>query len=396
MDLARAKLDQAASLMEKHGLDCWLVQFARETGNRPDPTEYLVGAAITWPSAFFLRRDGRKVAIVGMGDVSQLEAAGVWDEIRGYVGGPKEELLKLLEEWRPESIGVTWSSDDDTSDGITLGMYRMLQSLLDGTPYRERLRQAGALAGEVRRRKLPEEVDRIRAAIAATERIFGRIEALLEPGLSELEVQQQVQRWVREAGHGFSWEQRMNPLVDFGPRAGPLGHALPGDTQLEPGQLIHVDLGLQVDGFASDMQRTWYWLKDGEKEPPEAIKRAFAATLAAIDAGMATLKPGRKGYEVDAASRAAVVDAGFSEPGFAFGHHVGHVAHDGAGVLGPRWERYGSAPEVPVESGNVFAVEMDLEVPGYGVVGVEDEALVEEGGARFLSHPQRELWVLPR
>jgi Xaa-Pro aminopeptidase len=144
------------------------------------------------------------------------------------------------------------------------------------------------------------------------------------------------------------------------------------------------------------MQRTWYWLKDGEKEAPEEVRKAFAAALAAIDAGMAELKPGRRGHEVDAASRAAVVKAGFPEPGFAFGHHVGHVAHDGAGVLGPRWERYGNAPDVPVESGNLFAVEMDLEVPGYGIVGLEEEALVEEGGTRFLSRPQRELWLLPR
>jgi len=51
-------------------------------------------------------------------------------------------------------------------------------------------------------------------------------------------------------------------------------------------------------------------------------------------------------------------------------------------------------PEVRVEPGNVFAVEMDLEVPGYGLMGLEEEALVEEDGARFLSRPQRRLWLL--
>ena len=68
---------------------------------------------------------------------------------------------------------------------------------------------------------------------------------------------------------------------------------------------------------------------------------------------------------------------------------------DGAGTLGPQWERYGKTPEVPIEPGNVFAVEMDVEVPGYGVVGLEEEALVEEDGARYLSQAQRELWLLP-
>jgi Xaa-Pro aminopeptidase len=124
--------------------------------------------------------------------------------------------------------------------------------------------------------------------------------------------------------------------------------------------------------------------------------RAFEATRASIEAGMKALKAGSAGYQVDAESRRTVIEAGFREPGFAFGHHVGRVAHDGAGVLGPRWERYGKSPEVLIQPGNVFAVEMDLEAEGYGVVGLEDEAVVEEDGARYLSNPQRELWLLPR
>ena len=212
--------------------------------------------------------------------------------------------------------------------------------------------------------------------------------------MTEKELQQAVQGWLHKDGLGFAWEEGFNPLVDFGPRTGPMGHTPPGDIALEPGHLIHVDLGVAHDGFASDLQRTWYWLRPGEKDAPEPVKKAFAATLGSIDAGMAELKPGKKGFEVDAASRRTVVEAGFPEPEFAFGHHVGRVAHDGAGVLGPRWERYGKTPEFPIQTDNVFAVEMGLDVPGYGVVGLEEEAVVEEKGARFLSNPQRELWLL--
>jgi len=90
------------------------------------------------------------------------------------------------------------------------------------------------------------------------------------------------------------------------------------------------------------------------------------------------------------------VTRGFPEPQFAFGHPVGQVAHDGGATLGPRWERYGKSPDVLIRSDNVFAVEMDLEVPGYGLIGLEEEALVSEAGAQYLSNPQRELWLLPR
>lgn len=394
--ISKAKLRQAATLMPKYGLDCWIVSFARETGNRQDPLEYLVGSTVTWPSAFVLHRDGRTVAIVGSGDVGQVQGAGIWADVRGYVASPRQELIKLLDEWQPQKIGVTWSEDDDTSDGITYGMYRMLQAILEGTAHADRLTQAGRLAGDVRGRKLPDEVEAIHSAIAATEDLFRRIEGILRPGITERQVQQQVQRWVHEGGLGFSWEEEMNPIVDFGPLRAPMGHSIPGDTPLAAGHLIHVDMGLRRDGYASDLQRTWYWLRDGETDAPQPVREAFAATRAALDAGMSALRPGNAGHQVDAASRATVTGRGFPEPQFAFGHPVGQVAHDGGATLGPRWERYGKSPDVLVEPDNVFAVEMDLEVPGYGLIGLEEEALVGEDGAQFLSHPQRELWLLPR
>jgi Xaa-Pro aminopeptidase len=394
--MSKAKLQQAAELMKKRGLDCWIVSFARETGNRPDPLAYLVGSTITWPSAFLLNRDGRTVAIVGTGDAGQVEGAGIWADVRGYVASPRQELVKLLDEWRPEKIGVTWSEDDATSDGITHGMYRLLESLLEGSAHAGRLVPAGRLAGEVRGRKLPDEVEAIHSAIAATQDLFKRIEGILRPGITEQQVQEQVHGWVHDAGMGFSWEEGMNPIVDFGPLRAPMGHTIPSDTALAPGHLIHVDLGLRRDGYASDLQRTWYWLREGETEAPEPVRKAFAATRAALDAGMAALKPGNAGHQVDAESRATVMKHGFPEPQFAFGHPVGQVAHDGGGVLGPRWERYGKAPDVLVEPDTVFAVEMDLEVPGYGLIGLEEEALVSEAGAQYLSNPQRELWLLPR
>src|SRR5206468_3029031 len=247
--ISKAKLEQAAALMPQHGLDCWIVSFARETGNRQEPLEYLIGSTITWPSAFLLHRDGRTVAIVGSGDVGHVRDRGIWSEVRGYVASPREELVKL-----------------------------------------------------------PDEVEAIHSAIAATEDLFKRIETILRPGITEKEVQEQVHRWVREAGLGFSWEDDMNPIVDFGPLRAPMGHSYPGDTALAPGHLIHVDVGLRRDGYASDLQRTWYWLRDGETEAPEAVRKAFEATRAALDAGMAALRPGQAGHQVDAASRATVIE----------------------------------------------------------------------------------------
>ena len=380
--------------MAEHGIDCWLIQFARETGLRADPLGYLVGAGVTWPSAFLLNGDGRTAAIIGSGDAGTFQGMGVWDDLRPYVQSPRDDLLDLLLKWDPKRIGVSWSASDDTADGITHGMYRLLESLLAGTKFAPRLVPAGELAGRVRAVKLPPEIEGIGRAVKLTEQLLERMEQRIELGLTERGLQEEVHSWVREAGWRFSWDEEICPMVNFGQPAF-VGHAAPTDRELRPGDVVHVDVGLIVDGFASDLQRTWYWRRPGETEAPADVRRTFEAVRAALDAGVAAIRPGAKGYEVDAASRSTVAEWDFPEPAFAFGHGCGQVAHDGGGVLGPRWERYGDRPEVPIEEGNVFAVEMDLSVPEEGgLVGLEEEVVVGPGGARYLSDPQRELKLL--
>jgi Xaa-Pro aminopeptidase len=393
-EMIRAKHRQAIGLMHEHGIDTWLIQFARETGMRPDPLGYLVGGSVTWPSAFLLNSDGSTAAIVGSGDAGTFEATGLWSDVRAFRNGPREDLLDVLLKWDPKALGVTWSESDDTADGITYGMYRLLETMLSGTRFADRLVSAGDLAGDVRGIKLPEEVEAIAHAVRVTEELLERMERRLEPGITEIGLQRAVHEWVREAGWKFSWDEEYCPMVNFGQPAF-LGHAGPTERALEPGDVIHVDVGLIVAGFASDLQRTWYWRRPGESEAPPDVKRTFDAVKAAMDAGVAALKPGSRGFEVDAASRSTVEEWDFPEPGFAFGHGCGRVAHDGSGLLGPEWERYGDRPRVKIREGNVFAVEMDLEVPGYGgLIGLEEEVVVTAEGARYLSDPQRELKLL--
>ena len=382
--------------MPSFGIDCWLVQFARETGLRPDPTDYLIGMSVTWPSAFMLRADGRSAALVATGDQAMAERLGVWDEVRGYVAGVGDDLRGLLDAWAPERIGVTWDRSDNFADGITHGMYLELQELLAGTVHADRLVAAGPLAAAVRMRKLPEEIAGIARAVRATEEMHERIgRELLKPGVRAADVVRQVHGWIADAGYDFAWEKDGNPMVDFGAPDGPVGHLPAGDTRLERGQLAHVDMGLVVDGFASDIQRLWYLPRPGETEAPAEVTRAVETVAGAIELAIETLAPGVKGHEVDAAARALLASRGYWDPPFAFGHHVGRVAHDGGGVLGPRWERYGNEPEFEIADGNVFAVETAVVVEGYGIVGLEEDVVVEDGRPRHLSRPQRTVMLLP-
>ena len=118
------------------------------------------------------------------------------------------------------------------------------------------------------------------------------------------------------------------------------------------------------------------------------------ALWASVDAGIAALRPGVAGWEVDAAARESLVAAGYPEPMYALGHQLGRAAHDGGTVLAPRWDRYGTAPFGIVEEGNVFTVEYGTAVPGRGYIGLEEDVVVTPDGVEWLSTPQRELWLV--
>lgn len=73
---------------------------------------------------------------------------------------------------------------------------------------------------------------------------------------------------------------------------------------------------------------------------------------------------------------------------------ISRTAHDGATVLGPRWERYGASVDGVIEAGNVFAIELGVHAPGRGYIGCEENVLVTHQGAEYLSAPQTELWCI--
>lgn len=186
----------------------------------------------------------------------------------------------------------------------------------------------------------------------------------------------------------------MCPIVTTGPKS-MVGHGLPSDNlKIEPGCIFHLDFGVWQDEYCSDIQRSWYVCKSGEPNPPEDVQRAFDVTKRAIDAAFAALKPGVECWTIDAIARKVVTDAGYPEYQHATGHAVGRAAHDGGGVLGPKWERYGRTPTYLVEPGNVFTLELGIDIPERGYLGLEEMALVTDSGAVWLTRQQTGMMVL--
>ncbi|MFL5734475.1 MAG: M24 family metallopeptidase [Chloroflexia bacterium] len=387
------KLDQAVALLGELGLDTWMT-FARETTLTNDPClDMVVGLDLTWHSAFIVNRSGKRIAVVGRFDAENVRNLGGYTQVIPYDQSIIPELIDSLTQLNPQTIALNYSLSDPAADGLTYGMFRYLQDALRSSPYGARLVSAEKFIAALRGRKSPSEVELIRVAIETTEELYNRIGGTLELGQTEREIAAKMHTWREELGLGTAWGEPYCPIVNAGPDS-PVGHAAPGDFKTTRGQLLHMDFGLKQEGFCSDLQRMWYFLDDGETGVPDDIRRAWDACWGAIDAGAEKLKPDAQGWQVDAAARAFLIQAGYPEYQHALGHHLGRVAHDGSTLLGPRWERYGQTPYGVVEVGNVFTLELGTEVPGRGYVGLEEDVLVTGTGIEWLSKPQRDIWVI--
>ncbi len=152
-----------------------------------------------------------------------------------------------------------------------------------------------------------------------------------------------------------------------------------------------MDFGVKVEGYCSDMQRTFYILAPGETSAPGDVMQGFRTIVRAVEGSKAAMKPGVEGRAIDAVARSIVVGAGYAEFPHALGHQVGRFAHDGTALLGPAWEKYAQKPFRKLEEGMVFTIEPRLTVPGRGVVTIEEMVVVTRDGAEWLGRPQKEI-----
>jgi Xaa-Pro aminopeptidase len=389
--LVQQKTTQAISILEELGIGAWLT-FVRETSAGGDPVLPLIYGhhGLTWQSALLLTRSGQRIAIVGRYDALTAECTGAYTEVIPYDQSIRPQLVETLLQLDPAQVAVNYSENDVYADGLGHGLYQVLDGFLQGTPLAGRLVSAEAVIGALRGRKIPAEVERIRAALATTARIYSTTFDALQPDMTEAEVARVMRDQLKTAGLSPAWDAASCPAVNSGPDS-PIGHAAPTTLRLERGHIVHFDFGVRQDDYCSDIQRVAYLLRPGEERPPEPVQRGFATVLHALHAAVATMRPGVPGVDVDAAARQVIVDAGYPEYRYATGHQLGRSAHDGGGVLAPAWERYGKAPFYPLEAGQVYAVEPGLAVPGYGYIGLEEDVLVTETGAVFLGEPQREI-----
>jgi len=387
--------DLLPSALDTHNVDLWLV-FTREEAKDPLAADLAGGSAVARMALLFARTESglRKIAIAASYDVVPLEASGIYDEILSYKSeGVKPHLLRVVEALNPARIALNTSRDMPVADGLTSGMRLYLVETL-GSEIAKKFVSSEPLVASFRGRRLSSEVGILREAALYTDRIIR--EALsaqvIQAGqTSENDVGDYLKKQTAEIGATV-------PFISV--VAGPArGHAEPSDRVIVEGDLLRIDFGITYQGYSTDIQRSAYVLRAGEKQAPAEIQKMWDTTRLAADRQIAAMKPGVMGNAIDTIGRGTLTEAGYNEPPHGTGHAIGFAVHDVGPLLGPDWpERYGSTVFLKMEVGQTFAVEPILYAnyePSGGEIhiGLEEDVVITEQGAERL-HPRQDELIL--
>jgi Xaa-Pro aminopeptidase len=269
--------------------------------------------------------------------------------------------------------GRTLGFDDAA---MSVKQHERLRELLDDG---WELLACGGVIERLREIKSPREIVAIRAASElADEALRTTLQAGLA-GRTERSVAIDLELALRALG---AQAPSFPSIVASGEHAA-LPHAEPRDVPIARDVLVTIDWGAYLDGYCSDCTRTYATGSVGEE-----AQAVYRLVLEAQEAALAAVRPGVSGRAVDAVARELIEAAGHGERfGHGAGHGVGMDIHEG-----PRLSR--TAPEQPLQVGNVVTVEPGVYLPGRLGVRIEDLAVVRDGGSEPLTALSKDLTVL--
>lgn len=182
----------------------------------------------------------------------------------------------------------------------------------------------GGKVDVLRRIKTAEEIEYLAQAEHIGDVAFSRILDFLKPGVSELEVAAELEYQMKKAG---AEDLGFNTIIASGLNSS-MPHAIPGRKKLEAGDFVTMDFGCKYEGYCSDMTRTVVIGKANDKQ-----KEIYNVVLEAQLAGLAAVKAGKTGKEVDKAARDIITKAGYGDCfGHSLGHSVGLFIHEKPGL----------------------------------------------------------------
>ncbi len=258
-------------------------------------------------------------------------------------------------------------------DALSYASHRRLRRRFAG-----RLVNLGERVSALREVKDAAELRVLRAAAAIADAALETVVAQGLRGRTESEVAWAVEQALRAAG---AEAVAFPTIVATGPH-GALPHAIPGDAVIADGDLVVIDMGARLDGYHSDITRTFAVGRVGAEE-----RAVFDIVLAAQLAALGVARGGVEARAVDAAARDLIAAAGYGERfGHGTGHGVGLEIHESPLVNRRSRER--------LETGMVVTVEPGIYLEGRFGVRIEDTVVVADDACERLTLFPKELRVV--
>lgn len=390
-ELLKVRMERARRALREFGVDAW-ISVGRETHLTQEPAlQFLLPACVLPACALIVTRE-KSVCLVGALEAEEMEAYGPADEVISYRGDAFEPMLaELVARLMPLGrVALNFSEVDPSADGLSLTQYRRLSRCLDAAGFDGELISSSNIMKRVRGQKSKAEVDGIERTVLAAMKIYDSARGALRSGMSGADIQRYFQDQVHALGAEFSWPKPGNPFVSVGAKSSYLCKRPPEDVFAQPGDLINVDFGLRIGDFASDNQRSFYVLAEGETEAPEEVRRAFEAVQAAIRAAVSASAPGV--YATVPRDRANEVFEALGYPKVGgLGHELGTFAHEGGMRIGSEYAL--QELDQHLEEGMTFTMEPAI-LTSHGRLCQEEVVAITRDGCRFLSVPQKEVWLI--
>ena len=299
------------------------------------------------------------------------------EKVEGLISLPGEALTWEEDDspWRlvADRVGPTGRMAVD--ERMALAMYRSLRAEIAD----DRLADAAPLIHPLRSCKSPAEIALMSHAKAITIEVHRRAHDQLRVGQRASE----VVRFIDDQHRALGGSGNSFCIVSFGEDTS-LPHGGEGDRVLARGDVVLIDTGTRVDGYSSDITRTYVF---GEATPE--VRRVWEAEKRAQAAAFEAARPGVRCEAVDAAARQSLEADGFG-PGYSVpglphrtGHGIGLDIHEGPYLV--------KGDTTPLATGMCFSNEPMIVVPGRFGVRLEDHFHMTDAGPEWFTRPQHSL-----
>ncbi|MAB67587.1 MAG: Xaa-Pro aminopeptidase [Bacteroidetes bacterium] len=394
-------------LMRRTGIDMWVV-VSREYNEDPVIKTLL-------PATWLAARRRTILVMYDQGEGKGVETLAVarydvgktfkkaWDKEKE----PDQwnRLKQIIEERNPKTIGVNQSDDWGLADGIVATDLQEMKSAI-GKKYSDRIVSAEKLAvGWLETRSAKEmtiypQIVRIAHKIIAQ----GFSDEVIQPGVTTTE---DVVWWFREKIRELKLITWFHPSVSI-QRADPesFDHlrsfsSRPDNNVIMPGDLLHVDFGINYLRLNTDTQQHAYILRPGETEVPEYLNKAFDNGNRLQDIFTNNFKEGRTGNEVLKMSREQAIAEGL-KPSI-YTHPIGYHGHAAGTTLG-MWDSQGGVPgsgDYPLHLNTAYSIELNaatmIEEWGKEIrIMLEEDAFFDETGVWYIDGRQKQIMMIPR